>query len=104
MGSLVVKLKFGKYRKVSKYYQTDSLQNIFLLFMFLITTTFVKNSHISGRILFIFLKNVLDQTRNAFNTKFSVQTSSQRIYETNFSFDVKEHNTRKIKSLFLVDL
>ena len=35
---LVVKGKFGKHRKVSKYYETDCLQNLILPFMFLLTT------------------------------------------------------------------
>ena len=38
--------------------------------MFLLTPKFVKNSRISARAHFIFSKNVLKQTLNAFNTKF----------------------------------
>ena len=38
--------------------------------MFLLTTNLSKNSDIYTRIIFRFLKTVLDQTRNAFNTKF----------------------------------
>ena len=34
---------------------------MFLLFMFLLTTNFVKNSNIYARILFILIKTVLDQ-------------------------------------------
>ena len=64
--------------------------------MFLITTNFVNNSDIYARILFIFLKNVLDQTRNDFNKKYSLQTSRYRIYETNFSFHAKEHTTGNV--------
>ena len=41
--------------------------------MFLLPTKFVKNSHIWGKISFIFLKNVLKQNRNSFNTKFQDQ-------------------------------
>ena len=37
--------------------------------MSLLTAKFVKNSHY-GRIYFIFLKNVVKETWNAFNTKF----------------------------------
>ena len=59
-----------KHRKVSKYYETDCLQNFILLSVLLLTTKFVKNSHIWARIFFIFLKNVLKQTWNSFNTKF----------------------------------
>ena len=35
-----------KHRKFWKYYQTDYLQNMFLLFLFLLTNNFVENSHI----------------------------------------------------------
>ena len=41
--------------------------------MSLLPTKFIKNSHIWGKIYFIFLKNVLKQTRNSFNTKFQAQ-------------------------------
>ena len=41
--------------------------------MSLLPTKFVKNSHIWGKIYFIFLKNVLKQTRNSFNTKFQAK-------------------------------
>ena len=41
--------------------------------MSLLPTKFVKNSHTWGKIFFIFLKNVLRQTRNSFNTKFQAQ-------------------------------
>ena len=71
MISIVVKRKFGKtWKKVSKYYDTDCPQNFLFLFMFLIKVKLVKNSHIYGCIFFIFLKNVLKQTQNSFNTKF----------------------------------
>ena len=40
MGNLV------KHRKVSKYYETDCLQNFLLRYMFLIITNFVKDNHI----------------------------------------------------------
>ena len=43
---------------------------LFLLFMFLLTATFVVNSHIYARVYFIFLENVMKQTSNSFNTKF----------------------------------
>ena len=62
-----------KHREVSKYYETDCLQNFILLFMLFLTTEFVKNDHIKDRIFFIFLKNVLKQTRHSFNTKFQTQ-------------------------------
>ena len=62
-----------KHQKDSKYYEHGSLQNFLLLFMFLLTTYFVKNNHIKARIYFIFLKNALNQTGNDFNTKFRRQ-------------------------------
>ena len=42
----VWKKNLAKHWKVSKYYETDCLQNFFLHFMFLSTTKYVKNSHI----------------------------------------------------------
>ena len=35
-----------KHQKVSKYYETDCLQNFLFFCMFLLTTKIVKNSHI----------------------------------------------------------
>ena len=58
------------HQKVSKYYEHDCLQNFVLLFMSLLTTFIVKNSHVLIGIYVIFLKKVLDQTWKAFNTKF----------------------------------
>ena len=43
-----------KHQKVSKYYETGCLQNFLLLFIFLLTTEFVKNSHVWARIFFIY--------------------------------------------------
>ena len=60
--------------------------------MFLLTTYSVKNSHIWGRIFFVFLNNVLNQTCNAFNTKFQRQSKDQNSsYQVrkNFAFFVK---------------
>ena len=51
-----------KPRKVLKYYQADYLQNIVLLFMFLLTTNFVEKSHILAKIFYIFLQTVHNQT------------------------------------------
>ena len=59
-----------KHQKFSKYYENDCLQNFLSLFMFLSTAKVLKNSHILGRICFIFLKAILKQTRNFLNTKF----------------------------------
>ena len=58
------------HQKVSKYYEHDCMQKILLLFMALWTALVVKNNHILAGIYFIFLKNVLEQTWKAFNTKF----------------------------------
>ena len=62
-----------KHREVSKYYETDCLQNFILLFMLLLTTKFVKT--IIFRIEFCLSceKNVLKQTWHSFNTKFQTQ-------------------------------
>ena len=62
-----------KLQQVSKYYEKDCLQVFLLLLMPLLKTKFVKNSHILGKICLIFLKNVLKQTRNSFNTKYQAQ-------------------------------
>ena len=59
-----------KHREVSKYYEIDCLQNLLLLFMFLFTTNFAKNSPIYTIILFSLFKSVLNQTLNTFNIKF----------------------------------
>ena len=67
------KQNLGKLQQVSNYFEKDCLQIFLLLFLFLLPTKFVKNSHIWGKIYFIFLKNVLKQTRNSFNTKFQAQ-------------------------------
>ena len=42
---LWLKENLVKYRKVSKYDETDSLQSFLLHFTFLLTTKFAKNSH-----------------------------------------------------------
>ena len=49
-----------------------------LLYMFLLTTKFVRNSHFQGRIFFIFLKTFLRETRNSFNTKFQPQWKDRK--------------------------
>ena len=67
-----------KYWKVSKDAETDCLQNFLFLFMFLLTAKFVKNSHIQSRTFFIFLKNVLKQIWNYFNTKFKPQWKDRK--------------------------
>ena len=67
------KENLGKLQQVSKYYERDCLQIFLLLLMSLRKIKFVKNSHIWSRIYLIFLKNVLKETRNSFNTKFQAQ-------------------------------
>ena len=62
-----------KLQQISKYCEKDCLQIFLLLLMSWLKTKFVKKSHIWGKIYFIFLKNVLKQTRNSFNTKFQAQ-------------------------------
>ena len=62
-----------KQAKVSKYYDHGCLQNFLLRFMSLSTAPVVKNRHVLSVIYFIFLKNVLDKTWKAFNTKFEPQ-------------------------------
>ena len=42
-----------------------------MLFMFLLTANLVKTSHILTGKFFIFIKNVLKQTLNSFNTNLS---------------------------------
>ena len=59
--------------KVSKYYQTDSLKTFLLFVMLLLAAKSVKTSDISTTILFIFLKKVLKETWNSFNTKSQTQ-------------------------------
>ena len=46
--------------------------------MSLLTALIVKNGHIFTGTYFIFLKNVLKQTRKSFNTKFNI---SEKIRE-----------------------
>ena len=65
-----------KHQQVSKYYGNDSLQNFLLVFMSLIPTKFVRNSHIWTKIYFIFLGNVLKQTWNSFYTNIEDQWKS----------------------------
>ena len=70
---LLWKGNLGKYQQVPKYYENDCLQIFLLLFMSLLPTKFVKNNDIWGKIYFIFLKKVLKQIRNSFNTKFEAK-------------------------------
>ena len=47
--------------------------NCLLLFTSSLTAKFARSCHILAKIYFIFLKNVPEQTWNAFNTKFQTQ-------------------------------
>ena len=69
----MVKEKFGKTQKVSKYYDQDCLKNLYLLFMSILTSQIFKNSHFLAKIYLSSYKNVLDQTSKTFNTKFGPQ-------------------------------
>ena len=69
----MVKGKFGKTSTSLKILWKNLSANFSFAFMSLLPTKFVKNSHILGKIYLIFLKNVLKQTRNSFNTKFQAQ-------------------------------
>ena len=53
--------KLVKHQKVSKYYENDYLQNFLLHFMFLLTATFVKNSHIQAK-TFLYLSEKRPKT------------------------------------------
>ena len=111
------KCSFGRTKHKAKilwsFYSTiKKSQNIinmiikfFFHFLSLLTALIVKNSHILAGICYIFLKNILDQTWKASNTKFGPQWKDQEstfrskklfpetiihgIFETNSSFDVK---------------
>ena len=56
----MVKVKFAQPSKVSKYYEHDYLQNVFLVILFLLVALIVKNSQILAAIYYVFLKIVLD--------------------------------------------
>ena len=63
---------------VSKYYENGCLQDFILLFMSLLTAPIVQNSKIWAGIYFIFLTNVLKQTRMSFNTNFWSQWKDRK--------------------------
>ena len=48
-----------KHRKVSKHYETVCLQNLLLLFKFVLTAKLAKSIHIYAIIFFIFLKKII---------------------------------------------
>ena len=78
-----------KHTKVSKYHETDYMQNFVLLFMFLLTSNFAKNNDICSRIFFIFLKDVRNQTWNVFNTKCPLQWKDHKsTYQVREDFSV----------------
>ena len=55
-----------------------------MLFMFLLTANLVKTSHILTGKFFIFIKNVLKQTLNSFNTNLSEKSEKQLPSKANF--------------------
>ena len=66
--------------QVSKNYETDCLQNVLLIFMFLLMTNFVKNSHNQAKIFFIYLKSALNQIWDALNqNSTSVKRSEMQL-------------------------
>ena len=79
-----------KHQKASKIYAIDCLQNFLSLFMSLLTVKFAKSSHFKARIYLIFLKNVVKQNWNSFNTKFWPQWKDRK----------DSYRVRKILSLF----
>ena len=62
-----------KNQKVSKSYENECGENFLSRFMFLLTTKLVKNVDIWARIYFNFLKRILQETWNSFNTEFQPQ-------------------------------
>ena len=74
-----------KHKEISKYYKTDCLQYFLLVFTFLLTAKFVKNSHIYARMFFIVLKSVPKQTWSSVNTKYLPQLKDYKS-----SYEVKE--------------
>ena len=52
--------------------------------MSLLSALIFKNSHILARIFFMSLNNILDQTWNAFNTKFGPQKNSEKDPEISY--------------------
>ena len=73
-------------------------KKLFSFFMLLWTPIFVKNSNISATIFFIFLKNLLKQTWNSFDTKFQLQGKDLRS-----NYQVKE-NFRNFCQLVIIVL
>ena len=54
--SVLVKEKFGKTSKVSKYYEQDCLNNFILLFMPLLTASDFIHNHFEVEIYFTFIE------------------------------------------------
>ena len=67
-----------KHQRVSIYYENDSLQNILLHYISLLTAKFVEKCPLKARIYFTFLENILKQTLNSFNTNPQHQWKYQR--------------------------
>ena len=57
--------------------------------MFLLTTNFVKNSHIQAKIFYIILKTLVNQTWNIFNSRFWRQLKDRKSsYLGSEAFDI----------------
>ena len=70
--------KIKKHQKVSKYFKSYCPEDFVLLFIFLLTAKVVKTSHIYASISSLFLKIVLEQTWNCFNTKLQLQWKDRK--------------------------
>ena len=76
-----VKGKFGKTsgsQNILKYFESDCLHNIVLLFISLLTAPTVKSSHVEARIYVLFQKIVLKKFWKSFKTKCSAQWKDQK--------------------------
>ena len=62
-----------KHQAVSEYYENVCLQHFLMPFISLLIAQCVKKGHIQARLNLIFLKILLKQTSNSFNTKFGTQ-------------------------------
>ena len=70
---LWLKQKWLNHQKILKFNAHRCLKNFLLLYLSLLTALIVKNTHFFPGLCFILLRNVLNQARKAFNTKFRPQ-------------------------------
>ena len=78
IASLVVKEKFGKKSKSLQILRNLLSGKFYFAFHVLITAKIFKNSRIKARIFLIFLGNVVKQTWNCLNTKFTPQWKDRK--------------------------